>query len=154
VIVPFYNNVQWLYQAVNSINESTELQYEIIIINDGSKESIDVSKFQAKENLYIFSQKNSGAGAARNTGISKAVGEYVAFLDSDDLFIKNKLTIQLNYMKKEGLVWSHTNYYEFSQNQKTKINRCIIIQKFDFPLLLSLQSNRNAYCNDKKRDFE
>ena len=99
IIVPFYNNVEWLYDAINSIEETPRISYEVIIVNDGSKEIIDKSKFHNRNNsIRIIEQPNQGPGKARNNGINAALGEYIAFLDSDDLFVKNKcrVTIQID----------------------------------------------------------
>jgi hypothetical protein len=117
VVVPFYNNVNWLYEAINSIDESTTLSFEIIIVDDGSEEVIDTSKFiKCDKQIRIVSQLNQGPGKARNNGIDEAQGEYVAFLDSDDLFIKDKLSKQIKYMKDNNLKWCHSSYIKFYEN--------------------------------------
>lgn len=117
VIIPFYNNVEWLYEAVNSINEKGNLKYEIIIVDDGSKEKIDFSKISDKKELIRYiRQYNQGPGRARNLGIQEAKGEYIAFLDSDDMFSENKLTKQLEFMRNYKYYWSHTSYIKFYPN--------------------------------------
>ncbi|MDP2844414.1 MAG: glycosyltransferase family 2 protein [Acetobacterium sp.] len=122
VIVPFYNQVNWLYDAINSIDESESLSYEVIIVNDGSSEVIDVTKFiKHNERINIVNQINQGPGKARNTGIDVASGEYVAFLDSDDLFLKNKLSKQIKFMIDNNHVWSHSSYIKFYENGKEEI---------------------------------
>ncbi|SHJ79115.1 Glycosyl transferase family 2 [Clostridium amylolyticum] len=127
VIVPFYNNVNWLYDAINSINESPHLSYEVIIVNDGSNEIIDKSRFVNSNNaIRIIEQPNQGPGKARNNGIDLAVGEYIAFLDSDDLFVKNKLSKQIQYMKDNNLQWCHSSYIKFYENKNEELvdNSC------------------------------
>lgn len=117
VIVPFYNNVDWLYDAINSINESPHLSYEVIIVNDGSSEIIDTSRFVNRNNaIRIIKQPNQGPGKARNNGIDLAQGKYIAFLDSDDLFVKDKLSKQIGYMKDNNLCWCHSSYIKFYEN--------------------------------------
>lgn len=117
VIIPFYNNVEWLYEAINSINEKSNINYEIIIIDDGSKEKINFSKISDKRELIRYiRQDNQGPGKARNLGIEKAKGEYIVFLDSDDIFIENKLTKQLEFMRKNQYYWTHTSYIKFYPN--------------------------------------
>lgn len=117
VVIPFYNNINWLYDAVNSINETSNLSFEIIIVNDGSREEIDSSKFGRYRNkIKIINQPNQGPGKARNTGIAEALGEYIAFLDSDDLFVKDKLSKQIRFMKENDLNWSHSSYIKFYEN--------------------------------------
>lgn len=122
IIVPFYNNVEWLYDAINSIEETPRISYEVIIVNDGSKEIIDKSKFHNRNNsIRIIEQPNQGPGKARNNGINAALGEYIAFLDSDDLFVKNKLTKQIEYMKENNLDWCHSSYIKFYENGKEEL---------------------------------
>lgn len=122
IIVPFYNNVEWLYDAINSIDETPSISYEVIIVNDGSKEVIDENRFNNPNNaIRIIEQLNQGPGKARNNGIDIAVGEYIAFLDSDDLFVKNKLTKQIEYMKENNLDWCHSSYIKFYENGKEEL---------------------------------
>lgn len=122
VIVPFYNNVEWLYEAINSINEKSNVSYEIIIVDDGSKEKIDFNKMRIKrEQIRYIRQDNKGPGKARNLGIEDAKGEYIAFLDSDDVFIENKLTKQLEFMRNHEFYWSHTSYIKFYPHGEEKI---------------------------------
>jgi glycosyltransferase involved in cell wall biosynthesis len=122
IIVPFYNNVNWLYDAINSIDESSTISFEIIIVNDGSKEAIDTNRFiNHKNQIKIIDQPNQGPGKARNTGIDEAKGEYVAFLDSDDLFVKDKLSKQIQYMKDNNLSWCHSSYIKFFENSKEEL---------------------------------
>lgn len=122
VIIPFYNKVEWLYDAINSINEKDNLSFEIIIVDDGSKEKIDLNKIiRNKKHIKIIRQTNQGPGKARNNGISKAVGDYIAFLDSDDLFVNDKLSIQLEFMRKYDFTWSHSSYFKFYENEKKEL---------------------------------
>lgn len=113
VIIPFYSRVDWLIEAVESVFDQTFTDYEVIIVNDGSPEDdkLFVEKFGEKVNY--FKTENKGPAHARNFGIAKAKGKYIAFLDSDDIWLPTKLEKQVKYMEKNGLVWSHTNYYTF-----------------------------------------
>lgn len=119
VIIPFYSNFTWLNEAVESVLEQTMNNYEIILINDGSPEN-DTEFLKAYENKIIYLKTtNRGAAAARNLGIENARGEYIAFLDSDDLWRPEKLELQLEYMKYNNVIWSHTGYELFnSKNGK------------------------------------
>src|SRR5690606_6564927 len=99
VIIPFYNNVQWLESAVKSVLSQTFKNYEIIIVNDGSIENLNSFIDNYCNMIKYFETENKGPGHARNFGIKKAQGEYIAFLDSDDLWLCNKLEIQINEME-------------------------------------------------------
>jgi len=114
VVIPFYKGVDWLADAVDSVLCQTYSNYEIIIVNDGSQE--DVSDFLAKysDKTEYFYQENAGPGKARNRALQSAKGEYIAFLDSDDLWLPEKLEKQIEYMEKNpDIMWSHTAYKTF-----------------------------------------
>lgn len=118
VIIPFYSNCTWLEEAVISVKKQTYPCYEIIIIDDGSLE--DISFIRDKyEDIIVYKQNNAGAGSARNFGILKSNGEYIAFLDSDDLWVPEKLEKQYLFMVENNLLCSHTDYIRF-WDQTTK----------------------------------
>jgi len=116
VIVPFYSGVEWLCDAVQSILDQTYKDFEIIVVNDGSKEDLSEFLEKFKDNILYFSQDNQGASSARNLGIQKATGTFIAFLDSDDLWLPTKLEKQIYFMSSIGALWSHTNYYYWSES--------------------------------------
>ena len=118
VIIPFYSNIIWLEEALNSVLYQTFKDYEIIVINDGSPENDKEFLDKYSEKINYFKTENKGPGHARNFGIKKAVGEYIAFLDSDDIWLPTKLEKQINYMIDNNSVWSHTNYYTFDDSNK------------------------------------
>ena len=121
IIIPFYEHVDWLIEAVDSVFKQTYKDFEVIVINDGSKE--DPSPFLAKyQDRIVYKYKeNEGSGSARNLGIEIAKGEYVAFLDSDDIWEPQKLELQLDMMVKTGAVWSHTYWAQFAKNDLNNI---------------------------------
>lgn len=112
IIIPVYNRIELAIRAINSALNQTYPNIEIIIVNDGSTE--DVSKLEqlSKSNSKIkyFEQNNLGRSAARNLGIEKSTGQYIAFLDADDLFKPNKLELQLKKMIDDDCYMSHTAY--------------------------------------------
>src|SRR5690554_2836035 len=95
VIIPFYNGVEWLCEAVQSVLDQTYKNFEIIVVNDGSPE--DVSGLLSKYgNKIIYRYKENGCAAtARNLAMEIATGEYLAFLDSDDLWLPAKTEKQI-----------------------------------------------------------
>lgn len=112
VIIPFYSHADWLEEALDSVLNQTMPAYEIIVVNDGSRE--DLSRVMEKYSLVLFyNQENQGAAAARNLGIEKAHGDIVAFLDSDDLWEPDKLEVQIREMEKNQCVWSASGYTTF-----------------------------------------
>lgn len=111
VIIPFYNGESWLIDAVDSVLQQDYDDIEIIVINDGSPESLTgfLEKYGNKI-VYLY-QENQGVAVARNKGIDIATGDYIAFLDSDDIWLPQKLTKQIAFMEKIGAMWSHTGFY-------------------------------------------
>ena len=87
VIMPCYNSAEHLESSIQSIQAQTYPNFELIVVDDGSSDNskdILLGMSDADERILVFSQKNKGAGPARNRGLEEAKGEYVAFLDSDD----------------------------------------------------------------------
>lgn len=121
VVIPFYRNVGWLCEAVDSVLQQDYKNYEIIVVNDGSSE--DVSEFldRYQNKIRYFYKENGGAASARNLGIREAQGEYIAFLDSDDLWKENKLSLQIAEMIKHNAVWSYCDFETFGDNTKTVV---------------------------------
>lgn len=112
VIIPFYNRIWLCEQSVQSVLAQTYRNFEIILVNDGSTEDTATLQEMAKHDHRIryFQQENAGKSAARNKGIDNAEGEYIAFLDADDLWKPQKLQKQLKFMEKNHLFFSHTSY--------------------------------------------
>ena len=114
VIIPFYNQENYFEEGLNSVIHQTYSNLEIIIINDGSDKKYDevLTKFQSKhlDKIKIFSQENKGVSAARNLGILQSKGEYIAFIDSDDVWLPNKLEYQINIIKKKKIDFIHGSY--------------------------------------------
>ena len=120
IIVPYYKNQFYIKKTVSSILKQTYRKFEIIIVNDepgkSSKDILSSLKKKDKRIKIIHNLENIGAGRSRNKAIKYAKGTYIAFIDSDDLWKKNKLKIQINIMKKFDYNISHTAYYIIDQN--------------------------------------
>jgi len=113
IVIPFYNEAELTCRAIKSALDQTHPYIEVIAVNDGSTE--DISKVEAlaekHDNLKIISIENGGVGNARNVGMKASTGEYIAFLDSDDVFLPFKVSNQLSAMMDEGYLFSHTSYH-------------------------------------------
>lgn len=104
VIIPVYNCENYLGEAIESVLAQNYNPIEIIIVNDGSTDNTEqVAKHYSDHIKYIF-QKNSGIGSARNTGVDISTGDYLAFLDSDDLWVKNKLGRQMGVVNADNSI--------------------------------------------------
>lgn len=122
VIIPFYSGFKWLKEALNSVQDQTYKNMEVLVINDGSKENIDDIINMYNLNIKILYKENGGPASARNLGIERSSGKYIAFLDSDDLWLPDKLTKQIDFMETKKCVWSQHSYEMFWENSiKTKI---------------------------------
>lgn len=113
VIIPFYNGVGWLYEAVDSILSQTYDNFEIIVINDGSPEDVSGFLEKYKEKIIYRFKENAGPAAARNLALKLATGDYIAFLDADDIWLPTKTEKQIAFMEETGLEWSHTGYFNW-----------------------------------------
>ena len=110
VIIPCYNSNDTILRAVQSIVSQTFLPSEVIIVDDSSLDANETKKYLIKvENLLtkinirvkiIYNLINKGPGASRNYGWTEAQERYIAFLDSDDSWISNKLIVQFDFMEK------------------------------------------------------
>lgn len=117
IIIPFFNRIHWLLEAVESVQKQTYSNWELILVNDGSTDDISAIYSLVQENprIQLIEQKNAGVAAARNAGIAIAQGYYIALLDSDDLWDPHKLEKQIGYMEKHGYLVSHTCYTLFNE---------------------------------------
>lgn len=114
VIIPCYNSSATIVRALDSVVCQSMQDFEIVIVDDGSKDNTKevVDEFFAGKNInykYIY-QQNGGAGKARNTAVKNASGEYLAFLDADDEWHKDKLHIQYDQIKKYNAKFVSTTY--------------------------------------------
>jgi glycosyltransferase involved in cell wall biosynthesis len=97
VIIPVYNGERFLSQALKSVSEQDYSPFEVIVVDDGSTDK-SLSIARSFGNPRCISQANRGNAAARNAGIEISTGDLIAFLDQDDLWTPNKLTIQARHM--------------------------------------------------------
>lgn len=128
VVIPYYNSKKTILRALHSVVNQTYRDFEIILINDGSTDNSEqvVNEFTIKNKnikMININQTNLGPSKARNTGIKIAKGEYVAFLDSDDSWNKNKLEIQMKFIKKNKYVSILGCDYNVIKNNDIVINK-------------------------------
>ncbi|MFD4122729.1 glycosyltransferase family 2 protein [Alcaligenes faecalis] len=122
IIMPAFNAAGTLPESLNSVCEQDYPYWELLVIDDGSSDNTVelVAKFsQADPRIKLLRQpRNQGVAAARNAGIAAAQGQYIAFLDSDDLWLPQKLSQQLKAMKENQALVSMTAYYRFQKSPK------------------------------------
>jgi len=119
IIMPYYNKEFYFKESINSVLNQSYKNFELIIIFDDIPERYEKFKtlIPKDKRIKIFkNKKNLGAGKSRNFGIKKSKGEFIAFIDSDDLWKKNKLYSQLEFMNNNNLKFSHTSYNIIDKN--------------------------------------
>ena len=101
VVIPTYNREHTLRRAVQSVLGQTFTDFEVIVVDDCSTDQTKnlVESFRDKRIVYVRHDQNAGPGAARNTGIRRARGQLIAFLDSDDEWLPEKLRLQVEFLK-------------------------------------------------------
>ncbi|MCF4100657.1 glycosyltransferase [Gillisia sp. M10.2A] len=120
IIMPAYNSSRFIEQAIQSVLHQTYTNWELLVIDDASRDTTvkivqECAAASSKIKLLISSE-NQGAGVARNKGIKAATGTYIAFLDADDLWFPEKLSIQLKFMQERGLQMTFSSYELISES--------------------------------------
>jgi lipopolysaccharide/colanic/teichoic acid biosynthesis glycosyltransferase len=122
IIMPVYNSEDFLDDSISSVINQTFKFWRLIIIDDcSSDKSVDIIKKYAKKEkriIPIFLKKNGGAAVARNEGLKYVSARYLCFLDSDDVWMKKKLEIQIEFMKNTGAPISYTSYWVYDKELK------------------------------------
>ena len=142
IIIPAYNSEKYLCETIQSATNQTWPHKEIIVIDDGSTDgTMEIAKKLENQIIKVFHQKNRGASAARNNGINRASGDYIQFLDSDDLLSPDKIERQLSVL----------------YNQIDKVAVCRTIHFFDNNSRLdsypSLYEEKFIYTTDDPINF-
>ncbi len=104
VIIPAYNAAPYIGETLESVFGQTSTDYEVIVINDGSPDTAELERVLETylHRITYLKQENLGASAARNAGLRKARGEFVAFLDADDVWLPSYLRDQLAFIEQQG----------------------------------------------------
>ena len=114
IITPNYNCGKYIAETIESVRSQTYANWEMLIVDDCSTDnSVAIARLYAQKDSRIrvlIQPKNSGAALARNRALDEARGEYIAFLDSDDLWLSEKLEKQLSFMQKNNCDFSFTEY--------------------------------------------
>lgn len=130
IIMPTYNCGKFIAETIKTVLEQTYTNWELVIVDDCSKDDTEqvVKNFNDSRIRYYKLEQNSGAAVARTTAMQKAEGEYMAFLDSDDLWKKDKLEKQLKFMKDNKYNFTCTAYEQVDE-QGNKLGKIIKTKK-------------------------
>ena len=120
IIMPSWNTGRFIAESIQSVLKQTYQNWELLIVDDCSTDNTDeiVAGFNDKRIRYFKNEKNSGAAITRNRAIREARGEWIAFLDSDDLWSPEKLAKQLNFMNEHGYVFSYHDFVKIDEESK------------------------------------
>ncbi|MCX8130513.1 MAG: glycosyltransferase [Clostridia bacterium] len=154
VIIPVFNNSKYLPLAIESIMAQNYRSFEVIIVNDGSSEDIDsiINNYSKTSNLkYIKLEKNSGCAYARNQGLKIARGEYVAWLDSDDVYMPDLLGSMVDILdKNEHIDAAFSHHYDYIPNENNLFIRTHLIW---CPYCTNFDENDNPIPKPNDGDF-
>lgn len=132
IITPLYNSEKFIEETIKSVLSQTYNNWEMLIVDDCSTDNgVEiVEKYQVKDKRIklIRLSKNGGGAVARNKGIEEAKGDYIAFLDSDDLWHYQKLEKQIKFMKKNNYTFTFTKYQQMNEKGE-KLDRYINVPK-------------------------
>jgi teichuronic acid biosynthesis glycosyltransferase TuaG len=160
IIIPYFKKKNYIKKAITSVLRQTYQNFEVIIVFD-DKDLSDIDlinnlKKLDKRIFVIFNSKNIGAGLSRNKGIKYAKGDLIAFLDSDDIWKKNKLELQIKFMKKKRADFSYTAYEiinsdvlkKYKREAKSNLNYESLIRSCDIGLSTVMMKKKlfNSYC--------
>lgn len=134
IITPVYNSEKYIEECIKSVINQSYKNIEMIIIDDGSTDNSKniIEKYTESFPFikYIKCNKNNGVWAARNIGIEKAKGRFISFLDADDLYKKNKIENQINFMLNNNYSFTYTAYDLINENS-TSLNKVINAKEYE-----------------------
>ena len=117
IVMPSYNTARYISESIQSVIDQTYKNWELIIVDDCSTDNTDdvVGLFNDSRIVYLKNDINSGAAVSRNRALREAKGRWIAFLDSDDIWLPEKLEKQLEFMKKNDYHFSYHAYKEINE---------------------------------------
>lgn len=140
IIIPCYNQGEFLNATIKSIVNQSFVNWECLLINDGSTDNTEeiVKQWSTKDSrIKYFYKKNEGLSSARNLGLDRAKGDYIQFLDSDDVLHSSKLKVSIDLFKNHSIDIAISNFNVFSSIEKLLPPYCILSQElFNFDAIL------------------
>jgi teichuronic acid biosynthesis glycosyltransferase TuaG len=136
IITPSYNSSKFITDSIKSVISQTYSNWEMLIVDDNSTDdSVKIIKQHTKQEpriKLIELKKNVGAAIARNKALEQATGQYIAFLDSDDIWLPKKLEKQITFMTKNQYAFTFTAYKVFSENGKKDYHTINVPKKLTY----------------------
>lgn len=122
VVIPAYNSSAWIAQTLESVLAQDYHNFEVIVIDDGSTDDT-CEVVQRYPVVRLVRKENGGTATARNRGIQEATGEYVAFVDADDLWLPEKLSRQMRVIETFAVEWVYSDAYAFNHSTGKRLYR-------------------------------
>ena len=118
IVMPSYNTAKYIADSIQSVINQTYSNWELLIVDDCSTDNTEeiVASFNDERIRFIKKDKNSGAADSRNVALRAAVGKWIAFLDSDDTWEREKLEKQIRFMENGNYHFSYTRYEEINED--------------------------------------
>ncbi|MFG0875493.1 glycosyltransferase family 2 protein [Aeromonas media] len=121
IIMPAHNSAATIISSIRSIQQQTYQHWELLITDDCSVDDtvslVDKIASQDSRISLVVNDRNYGAGFSRNQSINRSKGKYIAFLDADDIWLPNKLSLQVEYMERTGALFTYTAYQKLSHEE-------------------------------------
>jgi glycosyltransferase involved in cell wall biosynthesis len=125
VVIPTYNRAKYVTETIDSVLSQSYTDYEIIVVNDGSTDNTREALAPYMDRIRYIHQKNSGVSAARNRGIKAARGKWIAFLDSDDIWVPEKLEKQIRVADCTDVIYFHrAKWFVDNENDTVLLAKC------------------------------
>lgn len=140
VIMPIYNSERFLADAIESVVNQSYSNLEILLIDDCSTDnsSVIAKKYVTRDKRvkYLINDVNQGVAKTRNRGIHEANGEYIALLDSDDIWVENKIELQIRLLEETNSQIAYCSYDFIDENSKNILSPYLVPQTTDFENML------------------
>ncbi|MET7028792.1 glycosyltransferase family 2 protein [Sediminicola luteus] len=156
IVTPTYNSEKYIEETIKSVLNQSYTNWEIIIIDDKSSDNTSeiVKAYQLKDTrIYFFQlQENSGSAIARNTGIERATGDFLTFLDADDIWMPNFIEVSINVSTKKKCPFVFSSYKRFDENLNPLLKDFIVPDKVTYTDILKSNpiSCLTAFINIKQ----
>lgn len=135
IITPTYNSKDYIMDSVVSVINQTYSKWELIIVDDcsidGTRDVLENIKHMDSRIKVIYSDVNSGPGVSRNIGLNNSTGQYIAFLDSDDIWSSTKLSSQIDYLCEKEAAICHTSFSFIDENGNARKGRVNVSEVAD-----------------------
>lgn len=155
VVMPAYNSEKYIAEAIESVIKQTYKNWELIVVNDASTDDTEkiIKHYQRKDKRIklISLLENQGVANARNTAVKNSVGRYIAFLDSDDYWVEEKLQEQIKFMKNRKIAFSYHDYKLLNTvNNKEKLIKVPLKLNYNELLKGNTTGSCLTVCIDRK----